>query len=106
VIKVFLEGLKAQGWTQKAIAEKVDIQPNMISKFMNGKTCTVETLVKFANAFNVTLDEVAGRTTPNERRSGNNYHGPERRKPTNKGTDKTKTHRLRDSSGKQKDGIA
>ena len=60
MIRFFLEGLKAQGWTQKAIAEKIGVQPNMISKFMNGKTCTIETLIKFAKSFDVSTDKVLG----------------------------------------------
>jgi len=64
MIKNFLLGLKGEGWTQKAIAEKVGVQPNMISKFINGKTCTLETLIKFADAFNVSTDAVLGREDP------------------------------------------
>jgi transcriptional regulator with XRE-family HTH domain len=60
VIKIFLERLQLNGWTQKAIAEKAGISQNMISNFLKGKTCTVETLVKIAKAFNVSTDTVLG----------------------------------------------
>ena len=73
----FLLDLKARGWTQKQIAEKAGIGQNMISKFYQGKTCTLETLIKIADGFNVPTDFILGRSPT---RSGNNhYPGPERR---------------------------
>ena len=64
MIKVFLSELQKQGWTQKQIADKVGIGQNMISKFLQGKTCTVETLVKIARAFDVSTDTVLGLAGP------------------------------------------
>jgi transcriptional regulator with XRE-family HTH domain len=78
MIKNFLADLKTKGWTQEGIAEKTGIPQTMISRYVRGKTCTLETLCKFADAFQVTTDTVLGRT--GVRKGGNNYHGPERRK--------------------------
>jgi len=66
MISEFLKGLKAQGWTQEEIGEKTGIPQTMISRYMRGKTCTVETLIKIAKAFNVSTDTVLGLDKPPE----------------------------------------
>jgi transcriptional regulator with XRE-family HTH domain len=60
MINSFLLKLRAAGWTQEQIAEKTGIPQSAVSKYMRGKTCTVETLVKIAKAFNVSTDTVLG----------------------------------------------
>lgn len=62
MIKNFLKGLKEKGWKQKEIAEKIGIAPNFISVLSRGGNCSIETVIKIANAFKVTTDEVLGRT--------------------------------------------
>jgi len=82
MIKFFLEQLKKQGMTQQQIAEKAGISQNMVSSFLNGKSCTVETLKKIAKAFGVTTDHVLGIDQPEKpeppkpRRLGANTRHP------------------------------
>ena len=64
MIKYFLAKKIEEGWTQERIAEKVGIRQSAVSKYANGKPCTVETLKKIADAFNVTTDEVLSRDAP------------------------------------------
>jgi len=62
MVKFFLEKLEDEGWTQKEVAEKAGISQPAISKLINGGKCNVETLIKLADAFEVSTDEVLGRT--------------------------------------------
>jgi transcriptional regulator with XRE-family HTH domain len=64
MIKVFLAKLIEAGWTQKKIADKTGTSQEMISRFLKGKTCTVETLIKIATAFEVSTDTVLGLDRP------------------------------------------
>lgn len=68
MIENFLESLKAKGWKQKAIAEKCKIAPSFISELAKGDTCGIETVIKIADAFGVSTDEVLGRA-PSQPRS-------------------------------------
>lgn len=61
MIKLFLKKLIAEGWTQDTLAGKTGISQSAISKLINGKPCNVATLIKIADAFEVTTDEVLGR---------------------------------------------
>ena len=78
----FLLDLREKGWTQEAIAEKAGITQAMVSKIYRGKTCTLETVVKIADGFKVPVDFILGRSP--ERKGGNNYHGEERRKASDR----------------------
>jgi transcriptional regulator with XRE-family HTH domain len=62
MIEKFIEQLESKGWKQKDIAAKVGLAKNYISTLSHGANCSVETLLKFANAFKVTTDAVLGRT--------------------------------------------
>ncbi|MBU5637063.1 helix-turn-helix transcriptional regulator [Geomonas sp. Red69] len=77
MIKKFLESLKSRGYTQEQIAEKVGLGQSYISHLMNGKNCSLETVIKFADAFGVSLDEVVGRTPPEKKPLSNSLkdHG-------------------------------
>lgn len=61
MVKFFLEKLEDEGWTQKEVADKAGISQSAVSKLINGGKCNVETLIKLADAFNVSTDEVLGR---------------------------------------------
>lgn len=62
MIKHFLKQLKLRGLKQREISEKIGIGRSYISVLMNGGTCSIETLVKFADSFGVSTDEVLGRS--------------------------------------------
>lgn len=66
MIDAFLKKLIADGWTQQQIAEKAGTTQQTVSKCLQGKQCTVETLIKIAKAFNATTDEVLGLDPPPE----------------------------------------
>lgn len=66
MIKNFLKHLKGLGWTQEAIARFTGLTQSQISKLERGKPCQLETAIKIADAFNVTLDEVANRSVTGE----------------------------------------
>ena len=54
---------KEKGWSQQKLAEKAGLSFNAVTKIEQGlaKHPTLKTLVKIADAFNITLDELAGR---------------------------------------------
>ena len=81
MIKIFLEGLKAEGWTQKEIAEKAGTTQQVISKILNGKNCTIETLIKISKAFNVSADKLLGLDKPSKENRSNSLtdHAPTQR---------------------------
>ena|SRR6266540_651213 len=62
MVESFLKKLKAKGWKQKDIAEKCGFVPNYISGLINGSNCSIETVIKIADAFGVSTDEVLGRS--------------------------------------------
>lgn len=66
MISDFLKKLIEQGWTQQQLAEKTGLKQPMIGRYLKGQPCTLETAIKIADAFGITLDELAGRTPPEE----------------------------------------
>jgi len=60
--KVFALRKKA-GWSQQKLAEKAGLSYNMITKIEQGvaKQPTIQTVIKIADAFNISLDELVGR---------------------------------------------
>lgn len=50
-------------WSQQKLAEKAGLSYNMITKIEQGvaKQPTIQTAIKIANAFNISLDELVGR---------------------------------------------
>ena len=54
---------KKAGWSQQKLAEKAGLSYNMITKIEQGiaKQPTIQTAIKIANAFNISLDELVGR---------------------------------------------
>ncbi len=62
MVEKFLNTLKTKGWKQKDIATKTGYAPNFISKLFNGGNCRIETIIKLADTFGVTTDEVLGRS--------------------------------------------
>lgn len=61
MIKKFLEELRLKGWKQIEIAEKAGIKQSAVSRLSKGGECNAETLIKLADAFEVTVDEILGR---------------------------------------------
>ena len=68
MIKLFLDMLLDARWTQTAISKKAEIPQSVISKVIHGGDCGLETVVKLADAFGVSTDEVLGRS-PSKPRS-------------------------------------
>lgn len=64
MISKFLKELFKKGWKQREIATKAGIPQATISKAANGAVCSAETVIKLADAFEVTTDEVLGRDKP------------------------------------------
>lgn len=62
MIQDFLRSLEEKGWKQREISEKTGLSRCYISELSNGKKCSVETVLKFADAFGVSTDAVLGRT--------------------------------------------
>ncbi|MFC1621245.1 helix-turn-helix domain-containing protein [Candidatus Omnitrophota bacterium] len=54
---------KKAGWSQQKLAEKASLSYNAITKIEQGaaKQPTIQTMIKIADAFGVSLDELAGR---------------------------------------------
>ena len=54
-----------KGWSQQKLAEKTGLSFNTITKIEQGvgNSPTLKTLLKLADAFGVTLDELVGRKT-------------------------------------------
>ena len=54
---------KKAGWSQQKLAEKAGLSYNAITKIEQGaaKKPTIQTMVKIADAFGVSLDELVGR---------------------------------------------
>jgi plasmid maintenance system antidote protein VapI len=88
MIRLFLLGLKKQGWTQEAIAEKIGVRQSQVSKLIQGGDCKASTVKKLADAFGVSTDTVLGYQPDNRRKGDDNYHAEERRQPEKQ---KTKT---------------
>jgi len=54
---------KAKGWSQQKLAEKTRLSFNAITKIEQGlaKHPTLKTLIKLADAFGISIDELVGR---------------------------------------------
>ena len=54
---------KQKGWSQQKLAEKTGLSFNAITKIEQGlaKSPTLKTLIKLADVFGVTIDNLAGR---------------------------------------------
>ena len=54
---------KKAGWSQQKLAEKSGLYYNAITKIEQGsaKQPTIQTMIKIADAFKVSLDELVGR---------------------------------------------
>jgi len=54
---------KKAGWSQQKLAEKAGLSYNAITKIEQGaaKQPTIQTMMKIADAFEVSLDELVGR---------------------------------------------
>ncbi len=66
MIATFIKKLIANGWKQKDIAVICGITATYVSELKKGATCSAEVLLKIADAFNVTVDEVLGRKQTRE----------------------------------------
>ncbi len=54
---------KKAGWSQQKLAEKAGLSYNMITKIEQGvaKQPTIQTVMKIADAFDISIDELVGR---------------------------------------------
>ena len=54
---------KKAGWSQQKLAEKAGLSYNAITKIEQGaaKKPTIQTIIKIADAFEISLDELVGR---------------------------------------------
>ncbi len=54
---------KKNGWSQQKLAEKASLSYNAITKIEQGtaKHPTIQTIVKIADAFGISLDKLVGR---------------------------------------------
>ena len=54
---------KKAGWSQQKLAEKAGLSYNAITKIEQGaaKQPTIQTMIKLADAFGISLDELVGR---------------------------------------------
>ncbi len=54
---------KKSGWSQQKLAEKAGLSYNVITKVEQGaaKNPNIKTMIKLADAFEISLDELVGR---------------------------------------------
>jgi len=54
---------KKSGWSQQKLAEKAGLSYNVITKIEQGaaKNPNIQTMIKLADAFQISLDELVGR---------------------------------------------
>ena len=54
---------KKTGWSQQKLAEKAGLSYNVITKIEQGaaKNPNIQTMIKLADAFQISLDELLGR---------------------------------------------
>jgi len=54
---------KESGWSQQKLAEKAGLSYNVITKIEQGaaKNPNIQTMIKLANAFQISLDDLVGR---------------------------------------------
>jgi len=55
---------KKSGWSQQKLAEKAGLSYNVITKIEQGasKNPNIQTMIKLADAFQISIDELLGRT--------------------------------------------
>ena len=63
IAKILKELRKKAGWSQQKLAEKASLSYNTITKIEQGAATmpTIQTMIKIADALNITLDELVGR---------------------------------------------
>lgn len=61
MIAKFLATLKQKGWKQQQIAEILEIRQAHVSRLFKGDNCSVDVVLKLADYFEVSTDEVLGR---------------------------------------------
>ena len=63
IAKRLKELRKKTGWSQQKLAEKASLSYNTITKIEQGAATkpTIQTIIKLADAFGVSLDELVGR---------------------------------------------
>jgi transcriptional regulator with XRE-family HTH domain len=56
---------KKTGWSQQKLAEKAGLSYNVITKIEQdvAKKPTIQTMIKLADAFGISLDDLVGRKT-------------------------------------------
>ena len=61
--KKLKEFRKKTGWSQQKLAEKAGLSYNTITKIEQGAATmpTIQTMIKIADAFGISLDELVGR---------------------------------------------
>ena len=54
---------KKKGWSQQKLAEKAGLSYNTITKIEQGAATkpTIQTMIKIADAFQISIDELVGR---------------------------------------------
>ena len=54
---------KKSGWSQQKLAEKAGLSYNTVTKIEQGAATmpTIQTMIKIADAFEISLDELVGR---------------------------------------------
>ena len=54
---------KKSGWSQQKLAEKAGVSYNTITKIEQGAATmpTIQTMIKIADAFGISIDELVGR---------------------------------------------
>ena len=62
MIDNFIKDLEKKGWKKIRIAEKTGLTQQYVCNLAKGSNCSLETLVKIANAFGVSTDTVLGRS--------------------------------------------
>lgn len=68
MISKFMNSLKEKGLRQRDIAERTGLTQGYISELSRGATPSLETVIKIADTFKVSTDEVLGRAENRTRR--------------------------------------
>ena len=63
IAKKLKELRKKSGWSQQRLAEKAGLSYNTITKIEQGAATkpTIQTMIKIADAFQISIDELVGR---------------------------------------------
>ncbi len=63
IAKRLKELRKKSGWSQQRLAEKAGLSYNTITKIEQGAATkpTIQTMIKIADAFQISIDELVGR---------------------------------------------